>query len=239
MPHLGTERRNGLSRYRGDPAPGPSSLPHSIWYPAPSSERHVMQNRFLDSIPWALTTTTTALLLSLGGCGDGGTRPNPGSETGSLAVTAATTGTDLDADGYGIVVAGVPKGNVGANGTRTVTGLSAGSHTRDPERSGGELRRRRRVEVGRRHDRCVGRGELRHRLRSECGNLRSHHGDRWSRARPRWIHRRNRRRHADRAGSQGIRAGTGDLAFHAAPRRTHPVSPRYLLAGRAIARESA
>jgi TolB protein len=89
-----------------------------------------MRNRFLNPSSWALAASTTAVLLLLGGCGsDSGTGPQPSPETGSITVTAATSGTDLDGDGYGVVVDGVPKGAIGINGSRTVDGLTAGSHT--------------------------------------------------------------------------------------------------------------
>ncbi len=90
-----------------------------------------MRNRFLTPSSWALAVSATAYLLSLGGCGGDSTTgptPEPAAETGSIAVTAATTGTDPD-NSYFVAVDGDAKGAVGANGTLTVTGLTAGSHT--------------------------------------------------------------------------------------------------------------
>ena len=43
------------------------------------------------------------LLTVLWACGDSGTDPDPDAETGSVAVTAVTTGTDLDTE-YGVTI---------------------------------------------------------------------------------------------------------------------------------------
>ena len=48
---------------------------------------------------------------------------------GELAVSAATTGSDLDPDGYTVTVDGGPGQAVGLNGTVTFTGLAEGDHT--------------------------------------------------------------------------------------------------------------
>ena len=49
--------------------------------------------------------------------------------TGNLDVTAATTGSDLDPDGYVVTVDGTTNQPIGINGRVTFSGLSAGSHT--------------------------------------------------------------------------------------------------------------
>jgi hypothetical protein len=48
--------------------------------------------------------------------------------TGALTVSATTAGSDLDSDGYTASVDGGPGQAIGANGSATFTGLSAGSH---------------------------------------------------------------------------------------------------------------
>ena len=55
------------------------------------------------------------------------TAPPP--ETGNLTVTASTTGSNLDPDGYTATVDGGASQSVGTNGSVTFTGLSAGSHS--------------------------------------------------------------------------------------------------------------
>src|SRR3954466_11013883 len=49
----------------------------------------------------------------------------------SLSITTATTGVELDADGYSVVVDATPARPIGPNATLTVDGLSAGPHTLD------------------------------------------------------------------------------------------------------------
>src|SRR5207302_1142405 len=49
--------------------------------------------------------------------------------TGNLTVTASTTGSNLDPDGYTATVDGGASQSVGTNGSVTFTGLSAGSHS--------------------------------------------------------------------------------------------------------------
>jgi hypothetical protein len=48
---------------------------------------------------------------------------------GDLDVTASTTGSDLDPDGYTVTVDGGPSQGIGINGTITFTGLAEGDHT--------------------------------------------------------------------------------------------------------------
>src|SRR3989454_1015434 len=49
--------------------------------------------------------------------------------TGDLDVTTATTGSDLDPDGYVVTVDGTTNQPIGTNGRVTFSGVSAGSHT--------------------------------------------------------------------------------------------------------------
>lgn len=53
----------------------------------------------------------------------------PPPQTGNLTVTASTTGSSLDPDGYTATVDGGASQSVGTNGSVTFTGLSAGSHS--------------------------------------------------------------------------------------------------------------
>src|SRR5688572_5476396 len=71
-----------------------------------------------------------ALMVATAGCsgGSGSDGPTgPVTTTGSLKVIVVTTGTELDADGYTVVI-GSTTGNVGVNGDVTVTGLAPGSY---------------------------------------------------------------------------------------------------------------
>jgi hypothetical protein len=49
--------------------------------------------------------------------------------TGTVAVTAVTTGTDRDPDGYALLVDGAAPRTLATNGTVTVEGMSAGTHS--------------------------------------------------------------------------------------------------------------
>jgi hypothetical protein len=51
------------------------------------------------------------------------------SSTGSIRVSASTNGEDQDDDGYDIVVDGGSPSSIGINGSTTVSGLAAGTHT--------------------------------------------------------------------------------------------------------------
>jgi PKD domain len=53
----------------------------------------------------------------------------PTSSTGNLTVSASTTGSNLDADGYTVTVDGGANQAIGTNGSVTFTGLAAGSHS--------------------------------------------------------------------------------------------------------------
>ncbi|MEP7226620.1 MAG: hypothetical protein ABI785_04610 [Gemmatimonadales bacterium] len=66
-----------------------------------------------------------AFSLALAGCSDGGT----GVEVPALQVTASTTGSDLDPDGYTVTVDGGAGQAIASNGPLTVATLSTGDHT--------------------------------------------------------------------------------------------------------------
>src|SRR5205823_4638454 len=53
----------------------------------------------------------------------------PPPETGNLTVGTSTSGSNLDPDGYTVTVDGGASQTIGANGSVTFTGLSAGSHS--------------------------------------------------------------------------------------------------------------
>ena len=55
--------------------------------------------------------------------------PNPPPSTGDLTVTTSTTGSNVDPDGYTVSLDGNTNRAIGANGSVTFTGLSAGNHT--------------------------------------------------------------------------------------------------------------
>ena len=63
----------------------------------PSSPRSSRQRRHVSIVAWA----STVMLIMSWGCGgeDSGTGP-AGDATGSVQVTAQTSGSDLDPDGY-------------------------------------------------------------------------------------------------------------------------------------------
>ena len=80
-------------------------------------------------------TWTRNLLLGSGLCASaacsGGSEPGAPPETGALQVTVATGGSDLDPDGYVVVVDGTAGATVAVNGARTVNNLAAGNHSID------------------------------------------------------------------------------------------------------------
>jgi Tol biopolymer transport system component len=87
------------------------------------------------SIPFSTHRTWTGglailpLLLALTGCGNSTTGPSQDTPAaGSLTITAATTGADLDSDGYQGNIDGLARGAVPVNGTLTVDSVPAGSH---------------------------------------------------------------------------------------------------------------
>jgi len=62
------------------------------------------------------------------GCGGDGEGPTGGS-TGAVRVTTATTGTNLDPDGYTVRLDGASPRAVGVNATVTISGVTAGNHS--------------------------------------------------------------------------------------------------------------
>ena len=66
------------------------------------------------------------LLLAFAACGDdNGSDPQT---TGSLGVSAATTGSDIDADGYTVTIDAGSSLAIDANGSVTFSNLSPGDH---------------------------------------------------------------------------------------------------------------
>ena len=78
--------------------------------------------------PWfrvsAGLLASIAISLTMPGCGESGT----GVEVPALQITASTTGSDLDPDGYAITVDGGARQTIAANGPLTVGSLPAGDH---------------------------------------------------------------------------------------------------------------
>ena len=80
---------------------------------------------------WA---AAVAILLGATACNDSES-PEPDAallplpDLGTLAVTVATSGSDIAPDGYTVTVDGSLSQSVGANGLVTFTGLAAGDHT--------------------------------------------------------------------------------------------------------------
>src|SRR3989442_3364638 len=79
-------------------------------------------------------TAAVAILLGATACNDSES-PEPDAallplpDLGTLAVTVATSGSDIAPDGYTVTVDGSLSQSVGANGLVTFTGLAAGDHT--------------------------------------------------------------------------------------------------------------
>jgi hypothetical protein len=73
-----------------------------------------------------LLALSVSFLVACSDSGGGGTGPSE--DTGSIAVSAATTGDNLDPNGYTATV-GTASQNLAVNGTVTFTGLTAGSHS--------------------------------------------------------------------------------------------------------------
>lgn len=67
------------------------------------------------------------LVLSAAACGGGGAEPD--APAGDLQVTAQTTGTDLDPDGYGLSIDGGAAVSITSNGVRMFSGLQVGTHS--------------------------------------------------------------------------------------------------------------
>jgi hypothetical protein len=72
----------------------------------------------------ALLTAVATVLLS---CGEKDV--GPGDPRSELEVVVATTGEDLDADGYAVILDGATTRSVGVNGTVTFSNLTPGSHS--------------------------------------------------------------------------------------------------------------
>jgi TolB protein len=92
---------------------------------------------------YAPIVTLAVLTLLLGSCNDATAPPSnddggdgPGAHDGdagapssaAISVTAPTTGSSLDADGYSLVVNGAEHGTIEINGTATLTDVPAGTH---------------------------------------------------------------------------------------------------------------
>lgn len=74
--------------------------------------------------------TCAAMLLALAGCGsDGGI--TPAGPPGTLLVTAVTSGTDVDANGYLVSLDSSPQQALGANGSTTFETVPSGDHILD------------------------------------------------------------------------------------------------------------
>jgi hypothetical protein len=76
---------------------------------------------------WAGWETYLILLALCEGCGATSAPPPP--TTGDLTVSAATTGSNLDPDGYTVTVGGGSSQGIGITGSVTFTGLAAGNHS--------------------------------------------------------------------------------------------------------------
>lgn len=77
-----------------------------------------------------------SLVLFLGACGGGSgstaptaPAPQPGASTGAIEATTATTGQDLDPDGYTLTLDGSDSLHVGTDSTVTFARVAAGDHT--------------------------------------------------------------------------------------------------------------
>jgi len=71
--------------------------------------------------------TALSLLTVCEGCA--GTSPTPPAGTADLTVSTATTGSNVDSDGYTVTVDGGSSRAIGIAGSVTFTGLAAGSHS--------------------------------------------------------------------------------------------------------------
>jgi Tol biopolymer transport system component len=72
-----------------------------------------------------------AILTLATACGDDGgtTDPPDGPTTGTIAVTASTTGDDQDADGYSVMLDGSEKAAIGVNGSVDLNSVSSGTRS--------------------------------------------------------------------------------------------------------------
>ncbi len=72
---------------------------------------------------WLLVPAALVLMLAAG------YSDSTGPSTGAVRVTVTTTGTELDTNGYSVSVDGGAGRDISVNGTMTLAGLSAGSHS--------------------------------------------------------------------------------------------------------------
>ena len=79
---------------------------------------------------WIRRLLLSSWLCASAAC-SGGSEPGAPLDTGALKATVATDGSDIDPDGYVLVVDGTAGATVAVNGSRTVTNLAAGSHSVD------------------------------------------------------------------------------------------------------------
>ena len=104
-----------------------SSTPASYVVPGMTAGAHIVTIRGLAAGCSAGTETRTVTVVA------GDTVPVAvdvvcSRTTGDITVTSATTGVELDTDGYTIAVDGATRGTLGPNGTGTVSSLAPGSH---------------------------------------------------------------------------------------------------------------
>ena len=78
-----------------------------------------------------LATVWVALLGLGAACGgsDGPTDLPEGPTTGTIAVSAVTTGDDHDTNGYSVILDGTEKAAIGANGSVNLSDVSPGSRS--------------------------------------------------------------------------------------------------------------
>jgi Tol biopolymer transport system component len=78
-----------------------------------------------NSLAYVVPLVTLGLLACGGGSGDGPTSPS----VGTLEITASTSGSEVDADGYALTIDNGTPQPLGVNGADTVASLSPGTHT--------------------------------------------------------------------------------------------------------------
>jgi hypothetical protein len=85
----------------------------------------VFMRHFGSFVQWSALT----LVLVAAGCSGGGSGGTTGpiATTGSLKVDVATTGIEMDPDGYTVTVGSTTQA-VAVNGSATISGLAAGGH---------------------------------------------------------------------------------------------------------------
>ena len=75
---------------------------------------------------WLSKAGLVILAFVVASCGDDD--PSSPPTTGSIAVTAATVGDDIDADGYAVAIDDFAGRPIAVDGTETFTNLSVGAH---------------------------------------------------------------------------------------------------------------